>query len=371
MASFASAATAQLSSHNERLLPRRHGYGRSGAALPRPFRTPSTPPIPTTTLLRASRRAGSASSDESGGAAVFLDAPSTPSGAKTRGWGKRRGAIPPDSELLNDPETHGYCVYSHADWAHAYKSVEGEFDYDIARDEVEGRIPDALRGGVLYRAGPGLFERGGVEYNHMLDGDGYSLRFEFSNDGAAMFRSRFVRTEEFKAEEDADAVVYRGTFGTMRDGGWTANAFDLHQKNLANTNILAWGGKVYALYEAGRPVELDPVNLDTMGEVDMNGKLSPGMFISTGAPAAVESVLGLGGKAFTAHPHADPHTGRMVGWGWKSLVARRAVEVTFWEWDQEWKERGETAHLLTGCEVRRLISYCIALYCICIGYYCT
>lgn len=193
----------------------------------------------------------------------------------------RRGAVAPGSALLDDPETHGYCVYSHADWAHAYKSVQGEFDHRIEEGEVEGVIPEALRGGVLYRAGPGLFERGGVEYNHMLDGDGYTLRFEFTRDGAALFRSRFVRTEEFVAEEAADAVVYRGTFGTMRDGGAAANAFDLHQKNLANTNIMAWGGKVYALYEAGRPVELDPGTLETRGESSMGGKLNPGMFIST------------------------------------------------------------------------------------------
>ena len=64
----------------------------------------------------------------------------------------------------------------------------------------------------------------------------------------------------------------------------------------------------------------------------------------------MESGLGLGGRAFTAHPHTDPHAGRMVGWGWKSLVAQRAVEATFWEWDHGWVERGETVHLLDGCE---------------------
>ena len=66
----------------------------------------------------------------------------------------------------------------------------------------------------------------------------------------------------------------------MRDGGPIANAFDLHQKNLANTNIMAWGGKVYALYEAGRPVELDPETLETLGESSLDGRLKPGMFIS-------------------------------------------------------------------------------------------
>lgn len=72
---------------------------------------------------------------------------------------------------------------------------------------------------------------------------------------------------------------------------------------------------------------------------------------ASGAPRALESVFGMGGQAFTAHPHTDPHTGRMIGWGWRSLVAQRAVEATFWEWDHEWVERGETVHLLSACEV--------------------
>ena len=131
----------------------------------------------------------------------------------------------------------------------------------------------------------------------MLDGDGMVLRFAFGesqaqapsslpapSSSACAFTSRFVRTTEFRAEEAADAIVYRGTFGTMRAGGFAANALDLHQKNLANTNILAWGDRVYALYEAGRPVALDPVTLDAAGEDDLDGKLPPGMFVSAGAP---------------------------------------------------------------------------------------
>jgi len=56
---------------------------------------------------------------------------------------------------------------------------------------------------------------GGAQYNHMLDGDGYCLRLEFLAGGTGgtggtgsiggtgsrvKFTSRFIRTEEFKAE---------------------------------------------------------------------------------------------------------------------------------------------------------------------------
>ena len=68
--------------------------------------------------------------------------------------------------------------------------------------------------------------------------------------------------------------------------------------------MTAWGGKVYALYDAGRPVELDPETLDTLGEDDLGGRLREGMFLSTGAPVELEKMVGLGGRVFTAHPHS-------------------------------------------------------------------
>ena len=140
-----------------------------------------------------------------------------------------------------------------------------------------------------------------------------------------------MRTEAFAEESAEDATTRRGPFGTARAGGFAANAFDLRQKNLANTNVLAWGGKVYALYEAGRPVRLDAATLSCLGEDDLEGKLREGMFVSAGLPAAVERALGVGGSAFTAHPHVDPNTERLVAWSWRSLVADRAVETTFYE----------------------------------------
>ena len=115
----------------------------------------------------------------------------------TLGWGRRRGSIDPrvDGDVLEDARAHGYCVYTHADWAHAYVSADGEHAYESAC--AFGAAPEELRGGTLYRIGPGLFERE-KEYAHMLDGDGLALRFRFSSDGASVaFTSRFVRTREF------------------------------------------------------------------------------------------------------------------------------------------------------------------------------
>ena len=113
--------------------------------------------------------------------------------ANALGWGRRRGAWDPDDDadvdVLNDARAHGYCVYSHADWAHAYVSADGEHSYEATT--AFGPGADEGGAGTLYRVGPGLFERGGKEYAHMLDGDGMALRFAFSEDGESVhFTSR-------------------------------------------------------------------------------------------------------------------------------------------------------------------------------------
>ena len=306
---------------------------------------------PTTRRCRSRSSASASSSD------VASTSETTASAWRPRavGWGRRRGSVDArvDGAILDDPATRGYCVYTHADWAHAYVSADGEHAYE-ARATL-GRLPEELRGGTLYRIGPGLFERGGREYAHMLDGDGLALRFAFASDGASMaFTSRFVRTREFAEEERAGKVVFRGTFGTMREGGILANCFDLHTKNLANTNILSWGGRVLALYEAGQPVAVDARTLETVGVDDLDGRLEPGQYFTLGLPEPIGSVIeraaGLGGRAFTAHPHIDSNTGYLCGWSWKSRITAKAVEITHWEWDEKWNEMGKREYVMEGCE---------------------
>ena len=172
--------------------------------------------------------------------------------------------------------------YSRQDWQKAYDSQRNELDYWI--DDVEGEIPRELEG-TLFRNGPGLLDINGQRIQHPFDGDGMISQVAFSN-GRAYFRNRFVRTTGFLAEQKAGKIMYRG-FGTQKPGGWLANAFDLIPKNVANTNIIYWGGKLLALWEAGKPYRLDPYNLETLGLDELDGILQEG-------------------NAFSAHPRIDP-----------------------------------------------------------------
>ncbi len=181
------------------------------------------------------------------------------------------------------PSSRPTPPYSREDWQRGYRSLYDELDYWI--DDVEGSVPPELHG-TLFRNGPGLLDVNGQPIHHPFDGDGMVCAIAFRN-GRAHFRNRMVRSEGYLAEQKAGRILYRGVFGTQKPGGWLANAFDFNLKNIANTNVIYWGGKLLALWEAAQPHRLDPATLTTLGLDDLDGILQPG-------------------SAFAAHPWVDP-----------------------------------------------------------------
>jgi all-trans-8'-apo-beta-carotenal 15,15'-oxygenase len=173
--------------------------------------------------------------------------------------------------------------FSLQDWQRGYESQPQECDYWI--DDIEGTIPKGLQG-TLFRNGPGLLDIHGIPLRHPFDGDGMITKISFLPDGRAHFRNRYVRTEGYIQEREAGKMLYRGVFGTQRPGGWLNNIFDLKLKNIANTNVIYWGDKLLALWEAAEPYHLDPKTLDTIGLDYLDGLLNPG-------------------DAFAAHPRVD------------------------------------------------------------------
>jgi all-trans-8'-apo-beta-carotenal 15,15'-oxygenase len=197
----------------------------------------------------------------------------------------------------------------------AMRTVETELtDIPLA---VEGALPPDLDG-VLYRNGPGRFERGARRYLHPVDGDGHIARFDFSPD-RVRYRNRFVRTAEYLAEERRGTLLYR-SLGTNREGGPAANVLR-DCKNAANTNIIWHAERLLALWEGGPPHRLDPESLDTLGLERFAGQLRnplppPLRWLS---PPLLP---------FSAHPHLDAETGELIGFGllfgpWHRLVIYR------------------------------------------------
>lgn len=205
--------------------------------------------------------------------------------------------------------------YNLQSWSRGYESQRQEYDYWI--EEIEGQIPRELYG-TLFRNGPGLLDINGQSIAHPFDGDGMVSAIAFEN-GRAHYRNRFVKTQAFLEEQKAGKILYRGVFGTQKPGGWLANAFELRLKNIANTNIIYWGGKLLALWEGGQPHCLDFHTLDTIGLDYLDGILQPG-------------------DACTAHPRIDPkgNNGQpcLVNFSVKTGVSSK---ITIFEFDSDGK----------------------------------
>ncbi len=192
------------------------------------------------------------------------------------------------------------------------ESLEDEFDYRLDPDEIVGEIPSDLRG-VFYRNGPGRLEVGGQRFGHWFDGDGMVCSFTFddhhdrtggsrSTTTNVRFRNRYVRTPKFEMESAANAIRCRG-FGTQIPGGWKANIGRM-PKSPANTNTVFHGGHLLALNEGGRPFELDPDSLETLGEFTYRRRLGPLDF-------------------FSAHPKRHQATGELINFGMGMGLGRR------------------------------------------------
>jgi len=148
---------------------------------------------------------------------------------------------------------------------------------------IQGRLPRDLRG-TFYRNGPGRFELGGERYHHWFDGDGYAQAWSVG-DGMVNHRGRFVETQRYRDESAAGQFLYPA-FGTQLA---RRPVRDNDTMNAANTNLLPYDGRLYALWEGGSATELDPATLATRGIKTWSDELRA--------------------MPFSAHPKLDPQGG--------------------------------------------------------------
>ena len=154
------------------------------------------------------------------------------------------------------------------------KDLPREHGFEPLR--VEGKLPASLRG-TLYRNGPGLFGSHGQKYAHPFEADGAVTAVRIA-DGTALGSSRVTPTAGLLEERRAGKMLYglsapwRRRMRNMLRGG---------DKNTANTSVVLWQDRLFALMEGGKPTELAPADLAMIGETD----------------------LGVIHGAFSAHPH--------------------------------------------------------------------
>lgn len=165
-----------------------------------------------------------------------------------------------------------------------YRPVDQElYNQDL---EVIGEIPAELQG-TLYRNGPNpQFPPLGADH-HWFFSEGMIHAVQVK-DGKVSYRNRWVRTEQFNAQEKAGERLISTASPAP------ANGLNPH---FANTNAIVLGGKLFAFEEFNLPMLLDPGTLQTEKLWDADGKYQ---------------------GPFTAHPKIDPHTGHLLGFGYQA-----------------------------------------------------
>lgn len=80
--------------------------------------------------------------------------------------------------------------------------------------------------------------------------------------------AQYVRTEAREEEHDQVSgswrFTHRGPFSVLKAGRKVGNTKVM--KNVANTSVVKWGGRLLCLWEGGDPYEIEPGTLDTVGK---------------------------------------------------------------------------------------------------------
>ncbi|CAM6075974.1 unnamed protein product [Sphagnum tenellum] len=152
------------------------------------------------------------------------------------------------------------------DYQFLFRAQRNEVE-SIPLTVVEGAVPDDLAG-VYYLCGPGILSDDHGSQLHPLDGHGYLRKFVFTGASCpVMYSARYIDTEarqqEFDKENKTWKFTYRGVFSLLQGGDRFGNLKVM--KNVANTSVLQWAGRLMCLYEGGLPYEMDAVTLNTLG----------------------------------------------------------------------------------------------------------
>ncbi|OIT08633.1 carotenoid cleavage dioxygenase 7, chloroplastic [Nicotiana attenuata] len=158
------------------------------------------------------------------------------------------------------------------DYQFLFVSQRSEATEPITLRVVEGAIPTDFPSGKYYLTGPGLFADDHGSTVHPLDGHGYLRTFEIdSGSGQVKFMARYIETEAQAEERDPVTgkwrFTHRGPFSVLKGGKMVGNTKVM--KNVANTSVLQWGGRLFCLWEGGDPYEIDSKTLKTIGKFEL------------------------------------------------------------------------------------------------------
>ena len=166
----------------------------------------------------------------------------------------------------------------------------GELDCEWD-DIIVGRLPFELQGGTFWINGPGKIVLGG-RLVHPFDGSGYLRAIRFMGSKIRL-QAKMIRTRVFEDEDKAGKPVWVG-LATLPSASFWQNLRAPGGRNVSNTCVLPWAGKILTLWEGGLPHAVDPHTLETIGPENFRGALAPG-------------------DSFLAHTRIDAQSGNLIG----------------------------------------------------------
>lgn len=174
-----------------------------------------------------------------------------------------------------------------SDWHRPFREPLQEHGFQSL--EVQGAVPEGLSG-TLFRNGPSQFQLFDTAYQHWFDGDGAVSATRF-HAGQAQGAIRQVQTPELLEEKRAGKQLYSIYATNSPHWSWRVGR---KFKNVANTSVLQWQGKLYALCEAGKPTQLSLEDLSTLGQRDLEGCVLESFSAHPHRVASRKSVLNFG-----------------------------------------------------------------------------
>ncbi|MGP4026968.1 carotenoid oxygenase family protein [Actinomadura sp. 3N407] len=148
------------------------------------------------------------------------------------------------------------------------RSILGRQDIaDMDLDVVAGAWPDDVRGHFVVSTSD---QR--TRPLHAFFGDGIMARLSLTPGtggapaGRFAWRARVLDTPSVRLRAKRPDLFTAGPVGTGSPWGFV---------NAANTAPLPWGDRLFATWDAGRPVEVDPVTLEFVAEVGHRDDWNP------------------------------------------------------------------------------------------------
>ncbi|PKU83914.1 carotenoid cleavage dioxygenase 7, chloroplastic-like [Dendrobium catenatum] len=189
----------------------------------------------------------------------------------TAGTPRRRCIACPSATTPIPPSLPDSSITAFEDYQRLFSSQPAESVDPLPLVATEGSLPAGFSLGTYYLNGLGMISDDHGSIVNPLDGHGYLRAFRFIGGGVVMYSARYVETAAAKEEREAKTEEWRfrhpGLFSLLKSHMREPSLKLL--KNVANTTVLRWGGRLFCLWEGGLPYEFEPTSLATIGLTDI------------------------------------------------------------------------------------------------------